>query len=221
MHDRTRALDNDRGFAVSTENRVEPFEIEVRTRRGIAVRADAYLPSGGSGTLFCSAHRLIRNPSGGSPRIGISLSSRPGRLSFIWIEATPTHGPMSLEADAQTDLGEDPSEGNGDAGTREEAEALHDVIEWIAAQEYSTGKIGRTGQSYPCWSQWNAARTRPPHLTTIIAHDGAVDIYRDWMCQAGKPAHLFPLVWIVGGGNAAAPNRTACHLWRKPIQVPR
>ena len=54
------------------------------------------------------------------------------------------------------------------------------------------------GQSYLCWSQWNAARTRPPHLTTIVPYDGATDMYRDWMYQGGIVASGFVANWITG-----------------------
>ncbi|MEW6070986.1 MAG: CocE/NonD family hydrolase [Planctomycetota bacterium] len=44
----------------------------------------------------------------------------------------------------------------------------HDAIEWVAAQPWSTGKVGMIGGSYLGWVQWWAARERPPHLVTII-----------------------------------------------------
>jgi putative CocE/NonD family hydrolase len=49
-----------------------------------------------------------------------------------------------------------------------EAHDGYDAIEWLAAQPWSTGKIGMIGASYVGWVQWWAARDRPPHLVTII-----------------------------------------------------
>jgi hypothetical protein len=49
-----------------------------------------------------------------------------------------------------------------------------------------------------CWSQWNAAHTRPPHLKTIVAYDGATDMYRDWMYQGGIPTQGFLASWLLG-----------------------
>jgi hypothetical protein len=43
-----------------------------------------------------------------------------------------------------------------------------DTIEWLAAQPWSTGKVGMIGASYLGWVQWWAARESPPHLVTII-----------------------------------------------------
>jgi putative CocE/NonD family hydrolase len=54
------------------------------------------------------------------------------------------------------------------------------------------------GMSHYCWSQWNAARTRPPHLATIAPFDGATDMYRDWMYQGGIPIQGFLNSWLFG-----------------------
>jgi putative CocE/NonD family hydrolase len=44
----------------------------------------------------------------------------------------------------------------------------HDAVEWLAAQPWSSGKVGMIGGSYVGWVQWWAASRRPPHLVTII-----------------------------------------------------
>jgi putative CocE/NonD family hydrolase len=49
-----------------------------------------------------------------------------------------------------------------------EAKDGYDTIEWLAAQPWSTGKVGMIGGSYVGWVQWWAASQRPPHLVTII-----------------------------------------------------
>jgi putative CocE/NonD family hydrolase len=43
-----------------------------------------------------------------------------------------------------------------------------DTIEWLAAQEWSTGRVGMFGLSYLGTAQWLAARERPPHLACIV-----------------------------------------------------
>src|SRR6185437_7951043 len=42
------------------------------------------------------------------------------------------------------------------------------VIEWVAAQPWSTGKIGMIGGSYNGLTQWWTAAERPPHLACIV-----------------------------------------------------
>jgi putative CocE/NonD family hydrolase len=44
----------------------------------------------------------------------------------------------------------------------------HDVVEWIAAQPWSNGKVGMWGGSYGGTDQWATLKTLPPHLTTIV-----------------------------------------------------
>jgi len=72
------------------------------------------------------------------------------------------------------------------------------MIEHVAGLDWSTGKIGMIGMSHYCWSQWNAARTRPAHLTCLGAYDGATDMYRDWMYQGGIPIRGFLNSWMFG-----------------------
>ncbi len=49
----------------------------------------------------------------------------------------------------------------------------HDIIEWVAAQPWCTGKVGTTGLSYMGWTQWATAAERPPHLTCMISSSAA------------------------------------------------
>jgi len=49
-----------------------------------------------------------------------------------------------------------------------EGEDGYDSIEWLAAQDWSTGKIGMYGGSYSGSVQYAAAILNPPHLVTII-----------------------------------------------------
>jgi putative CocE/NonD family hydrolase len=55
------------------------------------------------------------------------------------------------------------SEGNFEAYRTEKPDG-YDVIEWMAAQPFCTGKIGTYGGSYPGIVQWLAMSQAPPHL---------------------------------------------------------
>ncbi|HEX7784411.1 MAG TPA: CocE/NonD family hydrolase [Sphingobium sp.] len=170
---------------------VAAFEISMRTRHGDVVRADVYLPNTGDGpfpTLFAASPYQK------------ALRHLPHHPAFPFIE----YGPMQLYLDegyayVAMDLpGTGVSDGVWDPVSRKEGEAIHDMIEYVATLDWSTGKIGMIGMSYYCWSQWNAARTRPPHLTTIGAYDGATDMYRDWMYHGGIPTQGFLGSWLQG-----------------------
>jgi X-Pro dipeptidyl-peptidase len=55
-----------------------------------------------------------------------------------------------------------------DYGGKREKETGYDVVEWVAKQKWSTGKIGMIGGSYDGTTANAAAVMRPPHLTTIV-----------------------------------------------------
>jgi uncharacterized protein len=170
---------------------VLPFEIETRTRHGDLVRADVYLPNDASGAL------------------PVVFGASPYQKSLRYLPAHPLfpfteYGPIQLYLDhgyayVTMDVpGTGRSEGTWDPISRREGEAIHDMIEHVADQDWSTGAIGMIGMSHYCWSQWNAARTRPPHLKTIVAYDGATDMYRDWMYHGGIPIQGFLSSWLFG-----------------------
>ena len=63
---------------------------------------------------------------------------------------------------------------DGDWGWEEALDA-YDVIEWLAAQPYCSGKVGLWGFSYMANIQFLIAATRPPHLAAIIPDKDDVD----------------------------------------------
>jgi predicted acyl esterase len=71
------------------------------------------------------------------------------------------------------------SEGKIEAWSAREAKDFHDCIEWIAAQSWSSGKVGLLGISYYAMNQWHVASRQPPHLTAMAVWEGAADFYRD------------------------------------------
>ena len=68
-------------------------------------------------------------------------------------------------------------------GTREsdmtglEARDGHDVVEWIARQPWSDGKIGMRGASYPGMAQHLTASAAPPHLVAVFPGVAPFDEY--------------------------------------------
>jgi uncharacterized protein len=45
----------------------------------------------------------------------------------------------------------------------QEARDCHDLIEWLAVQEWCNSKVGMSGTSYLAISQWFTAAEQPPH----------------------------------------------------------
>lgn len=67
------------------------------------------------------------------------------------------------------------------------AEDGYDLIEWLARQDWCSGKIGMSGNSQLAISQWFIAAENPPHLAAIAPWEGAADLYRDMYFVGGLP----------------------------------
>ena len=70
---------------------------------------------------------------------------------------------------------------------RQEGEDCHDLIEWLADQDWCTGKVAMSGTSYLAVSQWFTAAEQPPHLAAINPWEGVSDVYRDLVMRGGMP----------------------------------
>lgn len=46
----------------------------------------------------------------------------------------------------------------------------YDIVEWLAAQEWSNGKVGMYGASAYAIVQWFTAAEQPPHLAVSQLH---------------------------------------------------
>ena len=88
-------------------------------------------------------------------------------------------------------------------------------IEWAAAQDWSSGKVGTLGISYYAINQWHVASLQPPHLAAMCPWEGAADWYRD-MARHGGIGCVFWDNWMkkqvitvqhgVGDRGPANPN---------------
>ena len=81
-------------------------------------------------------------------------------------------------------IGTGNSGGCWDYGGNAEKHTAYEVVEWIAAQGWSTGKIGMLGGSYEGTTQYAAAVMHPPHLTTIVP-EAAIDRWYDYAYAGG------------------------------------
>ncbi|UVO11207.1 CocE/NonD family hydrolase [Mycobacterium sp. SVM_VP21] len=79
------------------------------------------------------------------------------------------------------------SEGDSVLWDRQEGQDCHDLIEWLAAQEWCTGKVAMSGTSYLAVAQWFTAAEQPPHLNAINPWEGVSDVYRDLVMHGGMP----------------------------------
>jgi predicted acyl esterase len=77
------------------------------------------------------------------------------------------------------------SEGHATWLSPQDAEDYFDLIEWVAAQPWSTGRVGLSGVSYLAMSQWAVAALNPPHLAAIMPWEGLSDMYRELAFHGG------------------------------------
>lgn len=94
---------------------------------------------------------------------------------FPWIEKILKHGYIVAAVDIR---GSGASFGvSRGAFTPEEAADAYDITEWLAAQPWSSGKIGMFGVSYLAITQYMAASAAPPHLVAIMPDMAMFDLY--------------------------------------------
>jgi putative CocE/NonD family hydrolase len=121
----------------------------VRARDGVELAANVLLPEGPA--PFPTV--VIRTPY---------MRGRPLSNPRGWIRLLE-HGYGLVIVDVR---------GRGDSGGEwipsiRDSNDGYDVIEWAAAQPWSSGKIGMVSGSYEGLTQWWAAASRPPHLRCI------------------------------------------------------
>lgn len=77
------------------------------------------------------------------------------------------------------------SEGEMNHGGVAEGEDCYDLIEWVAVQPWSNGKVGMSGVSYLTTIQYQVAPLKPPHLAAINPWEGFSDWYREFGYHGG------------------------------------
>jgi len=103
--------------------------------------------------------------TGGGPwpvilvRTAYSIKSQQGYGKFF-----SSHGYVVAIQDVR---GQYRSEGDFELWNHERKDG-YDAVEWLANQDWCTGKVGMLGGSYGGWVQLAAAAEKPPHLVTII-----------------------------------------------------
>jgi putative CocE/NonD family hydrolase len=149
---------------------IEEKDVRIRVRDGVHIGARIYRPEGAGPypTLFAiSPYRYDNNEA---PAVPLYLWRETGPIEW-YVE----QGYAYVHADVR---GTGISEGEFRFLDLSEQHDLYDVIEWIAQQPWSNGKVGGIGQSYYCMSQWFMGIENPPHLACLGAYDGLNDPYR-------------------------------------------
>ncbi|MBT2689254.1 CocE/NonD family hydrolase [Bacillus sp. ISL-47] len=80
----------------------------------------------------------------------------------------------------------------------------YDLIEWAAAQEFSNGKVGTMGLSYMAYTQYVLAKSKPPHLVTMIPLEGASNFAEEVFFTGGAMQLDRYLSWTLGQSHDTA-----------------
>lgn len=161
--------------------------VSITARDGTSIAARIYRPDGSGpypALIGASPYRFDNN-------------RLPPSAQFLWRETGPIawyveQGYAYVNMDVR---GSGRSGGDFEFLGKNEQTDLYDVIEWIGAQPWCTGKVGGVGQSYFCMLQWFMGALQPPSLACLAAHDGLADVYRASTHHGGIPCDFFPGYW--------------------------
>ena len=182
----------------------------VVVRDGTTLRVNVVLPAGtGRFPVLMSAHPYgkdnVPKRRGRGWRVSVQyrMLRQTGQVRFSsltgWEAPDPVWWAAQGYAVVNCDLrGAGTSEGTASLLSAQEGEDVHDLIEWAAAQPWSTGAVGMLGVSYLAISQWEAAALRPPGLKAICPWEGFTDAYRDLMRPGGIREDGFVRMWSLG-----------------------
>jgi putative CocE/NonD family hydrolase len=81
---------------------------------------------------------------------------------------------------------------------RPRAADVYDVVEWVAKQTWSNGKVVLKGYSYSAITALLGAAKQPPHLTTVVVGHPPTDPYRDVLWHNGLYDQGFAEQWFAG-----------------------
>ncbi len=139
----TQAPDADKGESVDFQ-----WGVKIPLHDGVKLNATLYRPHEQKDPLPCLFTL--------TPYIGQSYHDRG--MYFA------AHGYVFLTIDVR---GRGNSEGEF-TPLLQEANDGPQIVEWLATQPYCNGKVSMWGGSYAGYDQWITAKSRPPHLLTIV-----------------------------------------------------
>lgn len=168
-------------------------DVAVTLRDGVTIYVDVFRPANTEKVPVIIAWSPYGKSGGTAPRttalydvLGINNGMLSGLAKFegpdpaYWC----AKGYAVCNPDAR---GVAHSEGDISMIGRQEAKDCHDLIEWLAVQDWCNSKVAMSGTSYLAFSQWFTAAEQPPHLAAINPWEGLSDAYRDLCMRGGMP----------------------------------
>ena len=193
----TRTLEA--GFQVAPQFRpltvdvVFDKDVAMTLRDGVTIHVDVFRPATTDKVPVIMAYSPYGKAQGTSMSVmgvfglvGVPNSAVSGLEKFE--AADPAYWVAQGYAIANPDIrGVVDSDGDSVLWDRQDGRDAYDIIEWLAEQEWSNGKVAMSGTSYLAVAQWFAASEQPPHLVAINPWEGVSDVYRDLVMRGGMP----------------------------------
>jgi uncharacterized protein len=187
------------GYQVAPQFKALPVDVifekdvAVKLRDGVTVYVDVFRPVGAEKVPAIVAYSPYGKGQGTSPSVmgifglvGLSNSAVSGLEKFEGPD--PAFWCAQGYAICNPDIrGVVDSEGDSVLWDRQDGRDAYDIIEWLAEQDWSNGKVAMSGTSYLAATQWFTAAEQPPHLTAINPWEGVSDVYRDLVLRGGMP----------------------------------
>ncbi|HEX3875601.1 MAG TPA: CocE/NonD family hydrolase, partial [Bryobacteraceae bacterium] len=183
------------------------WNLPVPVRDGTILRVNVFRPaSGPPAPVIMSAHPYnkdripARTRSGRGIGIQYRMMPQPHPVRFSawtsWEAPDPAFWVPRGYAVVNADLrGGGAADGANELLSDQEAEDYYDLIEWVGAQPWSSGRVGLDGVSYLALSQYKVAALHPPHLAAICPWEGFSDLYRDFARPGGAREDGFLVFW--------------------------
>lgn len=98
----------------------------------------------------------------------------------------------------------------------------YDLVEWLAAQPGSDGRIGQTGESYGAMTTFQAGIGRPPHLVAIAPQQAPADLYEDDVYPGGiKRTPVTSDWWPIAAWASSFGDIPPGRMWNRWLAHPR
>lgn len=168
-------------------------DVAVTLRDGVTINVDVFRPAGSEKIPVIVAWSPYGKAQGTTPDViglygmlGMNVGAMSGLAKFEGPD--PAYWCARGYAVCNPDpRGVGMSDGDSAMFGTQEGQDCHDLIEWLAVQDWCSGKVGMSGTSYLANAQWFTAAEQPPHLAAINPVEGFSDMYRDLVMRGGMP----------------------------------
>jgi predicted acyl esterase len=176
-------------------------------RDGTIIYTDIYRPVGQTNIPAIISWSPFGKRPGDMPTEWQTMGVPPGTVSRMakFESADPGYWCHQGYAVANVDpRGVGHSQGDANLFGTQDARDGYDLIEWLATQHWSNGKIGMFGNSGVAMTQWRIAAEQPPQLACIAPWEGTGDLYRESIFDGGILGYFCDMMLesIAGEGYA-------------------